>query len=89
MKKCFLFYSSVLLSAQQVPKLTFSSITGSSLQALNKSSLNHSEQDENSDYYAEGEVDIGMDTSKRGGGSDLYSPELNLEAHRTAQEVHL
>ncbi|XP_044018276.1 uncharacterized protein LOC122859021 isoform X2 [Aphidius gifuensis] len=81
------FYNSVLLSAQQVPKLTFSSMTETSLQLLNKSSLNH-RQNENSDYYTESEIDIGMDVSKREGGYDLYSPELNLKAHRTAQEVY-
>lgn len=38
------------------------------------------------DIYAETDPDLtGLDGSRR--SSDLYSPELNLEAHRTAQEV--
>jgi len=38
------------------------------------------------DIYAETDPDItGLDGTRR--SSDLYSPELNLEAHRTAQEV--
>lgn len=38
------------------------------------------------DIYAETDPDLtGLDSSRR--SSDLYSPELNLEAHRTAQEV--
>lgn len=38
------------------------------------------------DIYAETDPDVtGPDCSRR--SSDLYSPELNLEAHRTAQEV--
>ncbi|XP_077272608.1 uncharacterized protein LOC143903089 [Temnothorax americanus] len=39
------------------------------------------------DIYAETDPDLtGLDGSRR--TSDLYSPELNLEAHRTAQEVY-
>lgn len=38
------------------------------------------------DIYAETDSDLtGLDGLKR--SSELYSPELNLEAHRTAQEV--
>ncbi|XP_076641259.1 uncharacterized protein LOC143352547 [Halictus rubicundus] len=38
------------------------------------------------DIYAENDSDVlGVDDSKR--SSDLYSPELNMEAQRTAQEV--
>jgi len=38
------------------------------------------------DIYVETDPDvIGLDSLRR--SSDLYSPELNLEAHRTAQEV--
>ena len=45
-------------------------------------------QDEVQDIYAENDSDvIGPDGSRR--SSDLYSPELNLEAHRTAQEVRV
>jgi len=39
------------------------------------------------EIYAETDSDLsGLDVSRR--SSDLYSPELNLEAHRTAQEVY-
>jgi len=38
------------------------------------------------DIYVETDPDvIGLDGLRQ--SSDLYSPELNLEAHRTAQEV--
>lgn len=38
--------------------------------------------------YGENDSDVmGPDGSRR--SSDLYSPELNLEAHRTAQEVDI
>ncbi|KAG7206386.1 hypothetical protein KM043_003750 [Ampulex compressa] len=76
------FYNSVLSSAQQVQRFTFSSRTASLVNDAN-SRL----QEEVKDIYAEHDSDaIGLDGSRR--SSDLYSPELNLEAHRTAQEVY-
>lgn len=47
---------------------------------------NNQLQDEAQDIYVENDSDvIDPDGSRR--SSDLYSPELNLEAHRTAREV--
>ncbi|XP_034952080.1 uncharacterized protein [Chelonus insularis] len=80
------FYNSVLSSAQQVPMLTFPTIRRSSLQ-LEKDSPANSIQDEASNLYIDVEPEaIGIDGSRR--ASDLYSPELNLKAHQTAQEVY-
>ncbi|XP_043520314.1 uncharacterized protein LOC122534076 isoform X2 [Frieseomelitta varia] len=77
------FYNSVVSSAQQVQRFTFSSRSPS----LVEESTGNQLQDEVQDIYAENDSDvIGPDGSRR--SSDLYSPELNLEAHRTAQEVY-
>lgn len=76
--------SSVVSSAQQVQRFTFPSRSPSSLVEENTGGQL---QDEVQDIYAENDSDmIGPDDSRR--SSDLYSPELNLEAHRTAQEVY-
>lgn len=76
-------YSSVVSSAQQVQRFTFPSRSPSLVVEDNSTTRLH---DEVQDIYAENDSDvIGPDGSRR--SSDLYSPELNLEAHRTAQEV--
>lgn len=76
--------SSVVSSAQQVQRFTFPSRSPSSLVEENTGGQL---QDEVQDIYAENDSDmIGPDDCRR--SSDLYSPELNLEAHRTAQEVY-
>ncbi|PBC34648.1 Synaptotagmin-12 [Apis cerana cerana] len=78
------FYNSVVSSAQQVQRFTFPSRSPSSLVEENTGGQL---QDEVQDIYAENDSDmIGPDDCRR--SSDLYSPELNLEAHRTAQEVY-
>lgn len=78
------YRSSVVSSAQQVQRFTFSSRSSS----LVEESTGNQLQDEVQDIYAENDSDvIGPDGSRR--SSDLYSPELNLEAHRTAQEVRV
>lgn len=78
------YRSSVVSSAQQVQRFTFSSRSPS----LVEESTGNQLQDEVQDIYAENDSDvIGPDGSRR--SSDLYSPELNLEAHRTAQEVRV
>lgn len=75
----------MLSSAQQVPMLTFPGMIRSSVN-LEKNQTVNGIQDEVSNLYIDGEpAAIGIDCSRR--TSDLYSPELNLEAHRTAQEV--
>lgn len=75
--------SSVVSSAQQVQHFTFPSRSPSSLV---EDSTGSQLRDEVRDMYAENDSDVtGLDGSRR--SSDLYSPELNLEAHRTAQEV--
>ncbi|XP_046830240.1 uncharacterized protein LOC124429248 [Vespa crabro] len=76
------FYNSVLSSAQQVQRFTFSR----SPSMVNENTGSRL-QNEVRDIYTETDSDaIGLDASRR--SSDLYSPELNLEAHRTAQEVY-
>ncbi|EFN88174.1 Synaptotagmin-12 [Harpegnathos saltator] len=82
------FYNSVLSSAQQVQRFTFPSTSPS---FVNDTAGNHLQDAEYlqdmRDIYAEADTDtVGLDVSRR--SSDLYSPELNLEAHRTAQEVY-
>ncbi|XP_024885446.1 uncharacterized protein LOC112463326 isoform X1 [Temnothorax curvispinosus] len=80
------FYNSVLSSAQQVQRLAFPSTS--------PPFVNDNTEDQDAEYlqdmrdiYAETDPDLtGLDGSRR--SSDLYSPELNLEAHRTAQEVY-
>ncbi|XP_029055887.1 uncharacterized protein LOC114882891 [Osmia bicornis bicornis] len=77
------FYNSVLSSAQQVQRFTFPSKSPT----IVEDSINNHLQDEVQDMYGENDSDVmGPDGSRR--SSDLYSPELNLEAHRTAQEVY-
>ncbi|KAK2579746.1 hypothetical protein KPH14_011087 [Odynerus spinipes] len=77
------FYNSVLSSAQQVQRFSFSSRSPNLVNESTGSRL----QNEVRDMYTETDSDaIGLDGSRR--SSDLYSPELNLEAHRTAQEVY-
>ncbi|KAH0956451.1 hypothetical protein HN011_000605 [Eciton burchellii] len=81
------FYNSVLSSAQQMQRLSFPSTS-----PFTKDSADDQLQDaeylqDMRDIYAETDPDVtGLDDSRR--SSDLYSPELNLEAHRTAQEVY-
>ncbi|XP_015183864.1 PREDICTED: uncharacterized protein LOC107070307 isoform X2 [Polistes dominula] len=76
------FYNSILTSAQQVQRFTFSR----SPSMVNENTGSRL-QNEVRDIYTETDSDaIGLDASRR--SSDLYSPELNLEAHRTAQEVY-
>ncbi|XP_014473911.1 PREDICTED: uncharacterized protein LOC106744029 [Dinoponera quadriceps] len=82
------FYNSVLSSTQQVQRFTFPPAPPS---FANDSAGNHLQDAEYlqdmRDIYAETDTDaVGLDVSRR--SSDLYSPELNLEAHRTAQEVY-
>ncbi|XP_015116872.1 uncharacterized protein LOC107041029 [Diachasma alloeum] len=80
------FYNSVLSSAQQVPKLTFPGMTRSSIQLADTNTSNNL-QDETGEYYGDVEsTALSIDGSRR--GSDLYSPELNLKAHQTAQQVY-
>lgn len=77
-----MYFSSVLSSAQQVQRFTFSR----SPSMVNENTGSRL-QNEVRDIYTETDSDaIGLDASRR--SSDLYSPELNLEAHRTAQEVN-
>lgn len=81
----FCVYSSVL-SSTQIHQLPFSSTSP----FVNNSTEDHLQDAEYlqdmRDIYAETDPDVtGLDGSRR--SSDLYSPELNLEAHRTAQEV--
>lgn len=69
-------------------RFTFPSTSPSSF--ADGSAENHLQDAEYSqdmrDIYAENDADAsGLDGSRR--SSDLYSPELNLKAHRTAQEV--
>ncbi|XP_054000844.1 uncharacterized protein LOC128888198 [Hylaeus anthracinus] len=75
--------SSVLSAPEQVQCFTFPSRSPS----LVDDTLSNQLQNDVRDIYGENDVDvIGPDGSRR--SSDLYSPELNLEAHRTAQEVY-
>lgn len=76
-------YSSVLSSAQ---RFTFPSASPFEMKD-NPADLQDTEYLQNmQDMYAETDPDVtGLDGTRR--SSDLYSPELNLEAHRTAQEV--
>lgn len=70
---------------QQVPRFTFASATARSPLPIQ---ADNSEQraDSQTAFYSEPDPEtIGIDGSRR--ASDLYSPELNLEAHRTAQQV--
>lgn len=73
----------MLSSAQQIQRLTFPSFINENTE----DNLQDAEYlPDMRDIYAETDPDMtGLDGSKR--SSDLYSPELNLEAHRTAQEV--
>lgn len=85
----FFICSSVFSSAQQVPRFTLPSTSPS---FVSDNAGNHLQDAEYlhdmRDIYAETDTDaVGLDVSRR--SSDLYSPELNLEAHRTAQEVLL
>ncbi|XP_048511026.1 uncharacterized protein LOC105684151 isoform X1 [Athalia rosae] len=74
------FYNSVLSSAQQVQRFTFPPSETSEDGALSHRTPNGAQG-----FYAEPEI---PGITKTGRGSDLYSRELNLEAHRTAQEVY-
>ncbi|XP_018362251.1 PREDICTED: uncharacterized protein LOC108760672 [Trachymyrmex cornetzi] len=83
------FYNSVLSSAQQVQQFAFPSTSPPTF--MNDSTEEHLQEAEYlqdmREIYAETDSDLsGLDVSRR--SSDLYSPELNLEAHRTAQEVY-
>ncbi|KAL6422250.1 hypothetical protein ACFW04_010924 [Cataglyphis niger] len=78
------FYNSVLSSAQQIQRLTFPPF-GNDNTGDNSQDAEYLQ--DMRDIYAETDPDVtGPDDSRR--SSDLYSPELNLEAHRTAQEVY-
>ena len=72
---------------QQVPRLTFPTITRSTISLEPESSEQQdSLQADVTAFYSEADTEtLGIDGIRR--ASDLYSPELNLEAHRTAQEV--
>lgn len=75
------FYNSVHNSAQQC--FTFPPRSPSMVE----DNIDNQLQDEAQNIYAENDVDVmGSNGARR--GSDLYSPELNLEAHRTAREVY-
>ncbi|KZC07584.1 Synaptotagmin-12 [Dufourea novaeangliae] len=77
------FYNSILSSPQPMQRFSFSS----RFPSLIDDSINSQLQNDIQDIYGENDSDvIGLDGSKR--SSDLYSPELNLEAQRTAQEVY-
>ncbi|XP_017891296.1 uncharacterized protein LOC108631686 [Ceratina calcarata] len=77
------FYNSVVSSAQQVQRFSFSPRSSPLVEDSSSNQL----QNEIRDIFAENDSDlICPDGSRR--SSDLYSPELNLEAHRTAQEVY-
>ncbi|XP_012288185.1 uncharacterized protein LOC105703947 [Orussus abietinus] len=84
------FYNSVISSAQQVQRYAFPPISRSSTMenANNMSSMSSgSLHNEVAEFYDDRDAEsMGQDTNQR--SSDLYSPELNLEAHRTAQEVY-
>ncbi|KAK0076421.1 hypothetical protein PV325_005395, partial [Microctonus aethiopoides] len=78
------FYNSVLTTAQQVPKFTFSTVGGFSVQQ-DKHSSAESLPKKVTGFYDDGEQEtISTDGQLR--TFDLYSPELNLAAQRTAQE---
>ncbi|XP_046430663.1 uncharacterized protein LOC124184703 [Neodiprion fabricii] len=74
------FYNSVLSSAQQVQRFTFPPSESSE-----DGTPSHRTPNDAQGFYVEPEM---PGLTKTGRGSDLYSPELNLEAHRTAQEVY-
>ncbi|RLU24754.1 hypothetical protein DMN91_002844 [Ooceraea biroi] len=82
------FYNSVLSSAQQMQRLTFPSTSPSFVNDSTEDHLQDAEYlQDMRDIYAETDPDVtSLDDPRR--SSDLYSPELNLEAHRTAQEVY-
>ncbi|XP_011641005.1 uncharacterized protein LOC105429607 isoform X2 [Pogonomyrmex barbatus] len=80
------FYNSLLSSAQQVQRFAFQS-TSPSFDNTEDHLQDAEYLQDMRDIYAETDPDLtGLDGSRR--SSDLYSPELNLEAHRTAQEVY-
>jgi len=82
----FTIYSSVLSSAQQMQQLTFPSTSPFAKDSADDQLQDAEYLQDMRDIYAETDPDVtGLDESRR--SSDLYSPELNLEAHRTAQEV--
>lgn len=75
----------MLTTAQQVPQFTFSTIAGFSVQQDKHSSAESSPK-KVTGFHGDGEQEtISTDGQLR--TSDLYSPELNLAAQRTAQEV--
>ncbi|XP_076224600.1 uncharacterized protein LOC116427947 isoform X2 [Nomia melanderi] len=77
------FYNSILSSPQQTEQYSFPS----RFPSLIEDSINSQLQSDIQDIYGENDSDVlSVDGSKR--SSDLYSPELNLEAQRTAQEVY-
>ncbi|XP_076760783.1 uncharacterized protein LOC143429184 [Xylocopa sonorina] len=77
------FFNSAVSSAQQVQRFTFPPRSPSLVEENTGDQLH----DEVHDIYAENDSDV-MDRDGSRRSSDLYSPELNLEAHRTAQEVY-
>lgn len=73
----------MLSSAQQIQRLSFPPFVNDN---TGDNSQDAEYLQDMRDIYAETDPDVtGPDGSRR--SSDLYSPELNLEAHRTAQEV--
>ncbi|XP_018397480.1 PREDICTED: uncharacterized protein LOC108775565 [Cyphomyrmex costatus] len=82
------FYNSVLSSAQQVQQFAFPSTSPPFINDNTEEHLQDVEYlQDMREIYAETDSDLSnLDVSRR--SSDLYSPELNLEAHRTAQEVY-
>ncbi|XP_015605422.1 uncharacterized protein LOC107272621 isoform X2 [Cephus cinctus] len=87
------FYNSVLTSAQQVQRFTFPPVTRYTGMDNENTGTNAKlepgsvmENVADGRYLGRDSDSIGIDNARR--SSDLYSPELNLEAHRTAQEVY-
>lgn len=78
----FVVHSSVLSSAQRFTFPSTSPFVNDNTADQQDAEYFQSMQD----IYADADPDVnGLDGTRR--SSDLYSPELNLEAHRTAQEV--
>ena len=69
-------------TAQQVQNFTFSNVEHAA--SANDGTLRSPDHMQNIYFDRDSEAN-GTDSLRR--SSDLYSPELNLEAHRTAQEV--
>ncbi|XP_033215383.1 uncharacterized protein LOC117171857 [Belonocnema kinseyi] len=77
------FYNSVRSTAQQVQNFKFSSLDR--IPSVNDGTLRYPDHMQKPYMDRESEASI---TNSVGLGLDLYNPELNLEANRTAQEVY-